>query len=265
MNNENQQINLHVKEGQNEVIIRHGAAEPVVPFRTPITVTGTLGVPRIHLTNPSKWLTKKQYPEDFLEYTEVIRKKIAEALDSPLQYSHLIVNRDKGTIEFVEDEGMSWRSSYKGVLALDPSFTKFKINTGESRTTLDLSNFIKMNRSHFETKDKAMLLVSELRNFKGKVDKEIENAADERGNRKILMAQAVETNIPESFVINVPVFKGYGNQTLEIEISIDPGDLSCSLVSPEVNDYIEDTKDNLINDELEAIGTLHPTLRIFEI
>jgi len=254
MNKENQQINLHVEKGQNEVIIRHGEAEPVVPFRKPLRLHGTLEVPRKHLENPSRWLTNKGPDNIKLEYR-----------DSPLNYSYLAVNREKGSIEFAEDAGNPWGSIYVGELQLDPRFEKFNINTGKSLTTLDLANFIKMNRSHFETKDKAMLLVSQLRNFKAKVDKEVENAADDRGNRRILLAQAVESNIPESFKIMVPVFKGYPAQTLEVEISIDPNDLSCSLISPEVNDYIERTKDDLIDTELDSIKEMHPTLRIFEV
>lgn len=264
MNTENQQINLHVKEGTNEVIIRHGEAEPIVPFRGTVEITGNLSVPRIHLTNPSKWLTKKAVDLGPL-YTKEQLAEEKSVSDSPLHWSYLRVNRDKGLIEFIEDAGNPWEARFAGSLQFDPRFKKFKINTGESWTTLDLANFIKMNRSQFETKDKAMLLVSELRNFKAKIDKEIENAADERGNKKILIAQAVESNIPESFNIKVPVFKGYPEQTLEVEISIDPNDLSCSLVSPEVNDYVESTKDDLINAELAEIRDLHPTLRIFEV
>lgn len=248
MNTENQQINLHVEKGANEVIIRHGQAEPVVPFRTSIDVSGTLEVPRKHLENPPMWLTASGPGE----------------IDAPLNHSYVKVDRAKGGIRFFQDVGTPWESSYEGILRLDPRFEKFGINTGRSYTTLELANFIKMNRSHFETKDKAMLLVTELRQFKAKIDKDVENQADDRGNRKILMAQAVESNIPESFMITVPVFKGYAVQALEVEIAIDPGDLSCTLVSPEVNDYVEGTKDDLINAEIEQIKDLHPTLRIFE-
>ena len=255
MKNENQQINLHVKEGQNEVIIRHGEAAPDVPFRTPVKVSGTLDVPKVHLTNPSKWLTNKLFPEDISK----------ENRDSTLQYSHVEVNRESGSIKYTEDAGMPWASEFTGTLSLDPRFEKFGINSGKSYTTLELSNFIKMNRTFFETKDKAMLLVSDLRKFKAKVDKEVENQADDRGNRRILLAQAVESNIPESFKLTIPIFQGYPAQTLEIEISIDPGDLSCSLISPEASDYIEETKDALIDVELEEIAELHPTLRIFEV
>ena len=254
MNSENQQINLHVEKGANEVIIRHGEAEPVADFRKGITISGTLGVPREHLEKPSNWLTAK----GFLVTSAV-------EMDTVLHFSHLQVNRDKGTLTFTEDAGNEWENKYIGTLQLDPRFEKFGINSGKSYTTIDLSHFIKMNRSHFETKDIAMLLVSQLRDFKAKVDKEVENHADERGNRRILQAQAVESNIPESFNITVPVFKGFPAQTLEVEIAIDPQDLSCRLVSPEVNDYIEATKDQIINAELAVIQKLHPTLRIFEV
>lgn len=266
MSTETKEINLHLPEGQKELIVRHGEAEKLVPFRESITITGQLDVPRVHLTNPSKWLTKVnfEHPGDGM-LDETGLEKLRKESDSPLNFSHLRVERSARKITFCEDAGNPWESNYHGRLEFDPRFSKFKINSGESYTTLDLANFIKMNRSHFETRDKAMQLVSELRNFKAKVDKDVENAADDRGNRRILLAQAVESNIPESFKITVPVFKGQDPMTLEIEIAINPQDLSCSLISPEVNDYIEDTTDSLIDAELDKIRELFPNLRIFEV
>ena len=252
---ENKEIKVTVENGVKELVVRHGKAEPVAEFRKGVKVSGTLSLPRIHLTNPPKSLTSKGLL--------VIGDK--DNIDNVLAYSYLEVNRDKGSIDFIEDAGNAWENTYSGILEKDERFEKFNINTGKSYTTLELAEFIKMNRSHFETREKAMLLVSSLRNFKAKVDKDIENADDGRGNRKILLAQAVDSNIPESFKINVPIFKGYDKQIIEVEISIDAGDLSCTLISPEANDYIEEVKDSLIDAEIAQIRELHPTLRIFEV
>lgn len=41
-----------------------------------------------------------------------------------------------------------------------------------------------------------MKLVSELRNFKAKIDKELELSDDKRGNQRILKSQFVERNHP---------------------------------------------------------------------
>lgn len=247
MNKENQQIKLQVEKGTNEVIIRHGEAAREVPFRGSIDVSGTLEVPRVHLENHSKWLTKVELDlkEEKLPKEEIVR--LESESDSPLAFSFIKVNREKGGIRFFEDVGMPWESSYEGALRLDPRFEKFGINSGKSYTTFELSDFIKMNRSHFETKDKAMMLVTQLRQFKAKVDKDVENSDDGRGNKKILLAQAVESNIPESFRINVPIFKGFEKVSIEVEISINASDFSCTLISPEVADYIEETKDRLID------------------
>lgn len=251
---ESKEFNINVDNEIKELVVRHGKAKPVAEFRKSVNVKGTLSVPRIHLKNPPSWLTG--------EGLSVLNNP---RVDNILSFSHLTIDREKGVITFTEDAGNEWQSTYVGALVMDPRFEKFKINTGKSYTTMELAEFIKMNRSYFETRDKAMLLVSALRNFKAKVDKDIENADDGRGNRKILLAQAVDSNIPESFKICLPIFKGYERQTIEIEISIDAGDLSCTLISPEANDYIEEVKDDLIDAEIDSIRELQPTLRIFEV
>ncbi|WP_162984861.1 hypothetical protein [Mesonia aquimarina] len=243
-----QKINVSVENGVKELIIRHGEAEKLPAIRKPAVIEGTISVPRIHLENPSNWLTDK-----------------VENGDNVLAFSRIEINREKKSIEFIEDEGREWESHFLGVLEFTEIFEKFGINSDKSYTSLELGEFIKMNRSHFETRDKAMKLVNELRKFKAKVDKDIENADDGRGNRKILLAQAVDSNIPESFKITIPIFKGQPKQTLDVEISIDAGDLSCRLISPEANDYVEQMRDKLIDAEIEQIRELHPTLRIFEV
>src|SRR5690606_9546607 len=107
-------------------------------------------------------------------------------------------------------------------------------------TALQLADKIRMNRSFFENKSDAMRLVSELREFEAKVNKEVESKADGRANRRVLLAQTVTTNVPESFRMNVPVFKGLGKVAIEVEIGIDPYDLSCRLISPGANDHIHE-------------------------
>lgn len=112
---------------------------------------------------------------------------------------------------------------------------------------------------------KPMRLVSELMGFEAKINKEVEAKADERANRRVLLAQTVTTNLPESFKMKIPIFKGQPEQIIEVEIGIDPVDLSCLLVSPEANDIITEVKNSIIDEQLAEISKLHPSLRIFEV
>lgn len=247
---ENQNIELKLQEGVTELVTREGKAQELPPmFSKPTKIEGIISTAREHLTNPSKWLTKA----------------MSNTNDNPLANSYLQVNREKMSITFVEDEGYPWTSTYKGSLEFDERFKRFCINKNESYTPFELADLIKMNRSFFETKDKAMLLVSQLRKFEAKVNKDIEAHTDDRANRKVLLAQAVETNLPESFKLHLPIFKGKEKMVIEVEITIDATDLSCRLISPEVNDYIEETRDTIIDEELKQINELHASLRIFEV
>lgn len=243
------EININVENGVKELVIRQGQASPAPQPRKGINIIGTLGVVKEHLSKIALETVFESEPFG----------------DSKLTYSHISVNREGGSIVLVEDAGMQDENTYTGRLTTDPRFEKFGINADKSYTTHELADFIRMNRSFFDTKDIAMKLESELRNFKAKVDKQIELSNNDRGDKRTLFAQTVDSNIPDSFSLNIPIFKGYPVQRVEVEVVVNSGDLSCKLISPNAADFIEETKDVLIDEELEEIMELHPALRVFEI
>lgn len=175
------------------------------------------------------------------------------------------IDRDTMLIHLVINEKDAYQDTITGKLIINPDFEKFEINSGHTRTTFELSDFIKMNRSFFEKKQTAMKLVSELRSFKAKVEKDLEMSDDNRGNKKVKIYQAVESNIPESFKLSMPIFKGHSKQTIEVEISIDASDFSCSLVSPDAKDFIIEMRDELLEKQIDLISVLVPELLIVEV
>lgn len=245
-----EKLNIHVEGDEAQLTVLKGEAAKQAPlFRNGVSIKGTLSLPRLHLENHSKWLTTEKY----------------EADDAPINFSYVKINKEKGSIEFVEDSGFPWENIYKGILEEDENFRKFKINTGHEYTPIELSDFIKMNRSAFVSKSEAMKLVSTLANFEADVDNKIQQANDGRGNTNSLRRQIVTSNLPENFHIRVPIFKGHDDIDIEVEIGINPSNLSCTLISPEANDYIQTIKEDLINDEIFMISDKHPNLRIFEV
>lgn len=246
---------IDAKDGRNEVIWRTGAAPDNFKVRKSIFVTGTIGVPLAHLDKS----TVTEVGDGELEHLKKGKSNVVEE-------SYLLIDRDKMDIVFVEFAGRDYESKYTGKLSFDPDFLNFGINNMEvSYTTIKLAEKIKMNRSFFENRSDAMRLVSELLNFEAKVNKEVEAKADERANRRVLLAQTVTTNLPENFKLKIPIFKGEPAQVVDIEIGIDPIDLSCRLISPEVNDFINDTKNSILDEQKTKIAELHPELRIFEV
>ena len=235
---ENKELNIHVQKESPTIEILKGEA---LPRREPLKVT-VEGL----INTPFDYLKKR--------HNEIDIKK-----------SHLIVNISDGSIELVVNEKDHYCDTIYGKLKLNPDYTNFGINTGKSRDTFELANFIKMNRFFFDDKNTAMKIVSELKNFKAKVNREFENSDNDRGNTKLSKSQVVESNIPEAFDIVVPIFKGQNENKFRVEINIDARDFSCVLISPDAKDLINETKSNLINEVIANISQLTPDLAILNI
>ena len=112
-----------------------------------------------------------------------------------------------------------------------------------------------------------MILVSTLKNFKAKVNQDIERSKEENGSKVDNYSQVVDSNLPKSFKLNVPLFKGFANEEIEVEIyaDVDGRDVSLSLVSAGANETIEEYKNRVINEQIENIKAIAPDIVIIEV
>ncbi len=179
--------------------------------------------------------------------------------------SHVLVNREAGTIELVVNEiDPFFKGSVRGSLKLTEDLKSWQINTNEAWETDLLAAHIKMNRHCFTSKETAMKLHSDMKNFKAKVNQEIEKKSDDRANYNQLRQQAVDTNLPEKFILDIPVFKGEEQLSFTVEINIHPQSLECILVSPELKEYMEEQTNRIIDRELKEIENVSPDLVLIE-
>lgn len=227
---------MNIEDGK-DMVIRFGDA---LPLKEPkyVSINGTIDA-------PARWVEKRK--DDIVS---------ADA--------HILVDRDHMTITLNTDENNFYSDQIVGTLTLSTEMQEFGINTGEYMSCFDMADRIKQLRTYFETQQDAMKLVSELRNFKAKVDKELELSDDKRGNQTIMRAQTVESNLPKSFKVNMPIFKGTEKRTFEVEVEINPKDLSCTLVSPDAHDIVVQERDSQMDAVLGRIGDAAPNIVIIE-
>lgn len=153
-----------------------------------------------------------------------------------------------------------------GRLHLSSEMEEWKINTGQPWDHKTLSEFIKMRRSYFTDRTIAMKLSSELANIKIKTEKEFEKSDNNRGDFKAVLAQKViQSNIPEGFTLKIPVFKGVQRVSVNVELYVNPNTFNVTLVSPEVEDYIADRTDAILDFNISAIAEIAPTIPIIEV
>ena len=127
--------------------IRFGEA---LPLKEPkyVSIHGTIDA-------PARWIEKRK--DDIVS---------ADA--------HVLVDRDRMTITLNTDENSAYMDQIVGTLTLSTEMQEFGINTGEYMSCFDMADRIKQLRTYFETQQEAMKLVTELRSFKAKIDKELE-------------------------------------------------------------------------------------------
>ena len=167
-------INLVVPKDYNgtpiEVVLREGKAAVALDPKEPekVVISGTIDA-------PFKWLEKR---------VELINQKSA----------NIIVNRDKMCLTVTIDETNYYQTIIGGVLQASKEMQEFGINTDKKWEPIKLSQFFKMHRAFFKDKSENMILVSTLKNFKAKVNQDIERSKEENGMEMISLAQELREN-----------------------------------------------------------------------
>lgn len=246
MQNEKLQINLGQGTQKAEVIIREVKEVNELPILKPVKIdlSGTIGA-------PFEFLSKRADQEE-----QINQKRC-----------HIIVDREKITIKLVFAENDEYlKGSVQGKLDFHPKFKEFGINTGEVWTPTQLGMFFKMNRAFFTTKENNMELVTTLMNFTASVNNKIERSAKESGDRTDNFEQVVNSNLPKSFNLVIPIFKGTAAETIEVETfaQIDGRSVGFTLLSPGAQATLEEIRDKAVDTELDKIREICPDIAIIE-
>ena len=103
-------------------------------------------------------------------------------------------------------------------------------------------------------------------NYKADINQKVEQSAEGNGNRSDIFTQVVNSNLPKSITLNLPIFKGYKPQPVEIEFfaKVDGRDVSFLLISPGANETLEAHRDEAIDAALGEIRDLAPEIAIIE-
>ncbi len=226
-----------------EVVLREGEAPELLEIKEPerVVISGTIDT-------PFRWLEKR---------IELINQKA----------SNIIVNRDVMGIALTVDETNYYQSDIRGELKTSKEMMEFGINTEKKWEPIKLSKFVKMHRAFFTDKSQNMMLVSTLKNFKAKINQDIERSKEENGSKVDNYSQVVDSNLPKSFKLNIPLFKGFAQEEIEVEIyaDVDGRDVSLSLVSAGANEAIEEYKNKVIDEQLDVIRQIAPDIVIIEV
>lgn len=252
----NEKININVDNVDGELVIRHGDARKLLDEKEPLAMSqrGTIGIVR-------EYLEKRSFPGGLCN--GFVREK---EIDNAIAYMpetvrwcqcRLCVNRDRMIMTlFVDERDARKRTEVIGCIETSKELEKWHINDDEYQwTPEELGKFVKMNRSAFTDKAEAMKLTSDLMHFRANVKSDHEKWQEESGSKGDNYSQIVESNVPKSFKISIPVIKGMQKYDIEVETfaDINGRDVRFSLISPSAQELIDEIKDNVIDQEIAKI------------
>lgn len=260
MNTEKLNINFAEGEAVKELIIRETSHvnEPLQVIEPDkVAIVGTIKAPFAFL--------EKRWNAAF-SVCECEGNKLPVQIDH--NRTHVIVNRDSLYIELICNEtDVRNKMKVKGVIELSRQFKAFGVNKGSGFAPEELANFFRINRSYFKSKDENMTLVSQLKSFRARIETEVEREKKDNGSVTDVYKKVVNSNIPPSFKVFIPIYKGASPEEIEIEViaTVNGRDVSLELISPDAASIVEDVRDKLIDEQLEKIKEFAPEIPIIEV
>jgi hypothetical protein len=172
--------------------------------------------------------------------------------------AHCMVSKSEGKLTLiVNEQSVVDKYTIEASVYLGKRFEDLGINDlNKSYTPKELSNKFRLLRSIFPKKSDHTEIVALLRNIKAKINQEVDSEDNARGGVKMNFQQALETNIPESFTLILPLLEGEDPVEIEVQVILEVGggnSISCFLESVDGADIIEGLKDKLTTEEVAKI------------
>jgi len=229
MNKDNIEIKVQSPTGE----IRIGELPPVL-IRKDYTFKGSIRAPYAYFSR--KNVLSEGDPMLFDLFTMVVE-----------------IDRAAMRITYMEDNHSTEGSAViLGSASLTPELTALGINTIKKYSGLQLSDTLRMNRLLFALPDDCIRIVSALRDFKAKIEQDIQAADDKKGNKTSSFDQRIQQPHDLRFTLNWPVISGEAKTKFLVEINYDVRDKAIEfwLESVEMHEAIQEQCQALIDGQI---------------
>lgn len=139
-------------------------------------------------------------------------------------------------------------------LELSDELKDFSINTTKMFTREELVKKIKFSKIYFDNAEAHEKVLKAYQTFNAKAYIDMSMDSDNRGNKSGAYSKKVTTELPEYFMLSLPIFKGMPKKKFQVEICLDVSDGSVHFwfESVELHNIIETTKDEIFAEELKS-------------
>lgn len=220
-----------------QLVIREGQAEPVNCQRS-VDIQGNLSAPLEFLQKRANFINQHA--------------------------SHLVIDVNTAQMLLTVDEDWMFNTKVTGYCALNPDLQAYGINCEATWEPEQLAQHLRVNLHHFVgNREEGLKLVAALRNIRAKIDQQVEKFQNDKGSRRNLRDEVVYSNIPEQFVICLPLYGYFGKNTeIVVDVSVQPDTLNIKLVSSELKAQLLQALNDKVEEIIDEVRKVAPNLAI---
>lgn len=166
----------------------------------------------------------------------------------------VVVDKKEMKILLDLDPENPYGTEVHGSLELSDELKTFHVNTVKRFTREELVTLLKFNRLSFDSPDQWAVLLKAYQMFKADTQASLAQESDNRGNKANSFNKSVTSNIPQDFVLLIPIFKGKEAARFRVEICLDVTDGGARfwLESTELHELIKTQTEVIFNEELKS-------------
>lgn len=166
----------------------------------------------------------------------------------------VFVNKKNRTIELQTDPENHYGATVTGMLEGSAELASFCINQTKTFTKEELVKLIKFNKIFFDNADKHAEMLLAFQKVSSTVNISSKDSSDDRGNKERDFVKQVTTNAPTEFILNIPIFKGFGNTRFRVEVCLDvtEGSARFWFESVELHEIMQAQIDEIFGVELQS-------------
>ena len=223
------ELNLTVSNGTQEITIRHAKGlDAVEPLK--VSLTGVI-------TSPLDFVRTRKGTID-------------------LNTAVVIVNKQQKFIKLECDPSDRYATVVVGKLEVSEGVNLFQINTSKTFTRDQLIQLIRFNRRFFANRDEQEKFLSAVSKFAVNANVQGKQESDTRGNRVAHLDKVVNTNVPETIALFMPLFQGENPVKFVVDVCIDVSETTARFwfESAEMKELEQSEIDAQFNDISESLA-----------
>ena len=141
-------------------------------------------------------------------------------------------------------------------------YKSFGINETKFFSREALVKLLRFSRRFFPNTDEHQKILTAYQSFTAQVSKNIEASSDNRGNRNLVQNKTFQTQLPDNFLLKIPIFKNGSLYSFIVEICMEESDTGVRFwfESVELAELLQSIKESIFTEQIKNIDSKIPVI-----